>query len=172
MAGAAKFDRCGDVGVLRVADVPEPGEVLVRVHAASVNTGEVDIREGRMDSMFPATFPEGEGSELAGVVHSVGEGADCHGGHVALAVDLGVDPGRINTSTDFAEAKEHGVHANDADQLDDMFGDLEPFIDEVAAGTVEIPIRAEFPLEQVQKVHGNLESSGVGRVVLTVSDDE
>ncbi|MEV4312942.1 NADP-dependent oxidoreductase [Actinocrispum sp. NPDC049592] len=72
MAKAVRFDEYGDVNVLQVVDVevPEPGDgqVVVRVKAASINPGEAKIREGLMHSRWPATFPSGEGSDLAGVV--------------------------------------------------------------------------------------------------------
>ncbi len=54
--------------------MPGPGEVLVRVTAAGINPGESKIREGLLDSRWPATFPSGQGSDLAGVVKAVGEG--------------------------------------------------------------------------------------------------
>jgi NADPH:quinone reductase-like Zn-dependent oxidoreductase len=76
MARAVRFDQYGGIDVLQVVDVPDPvpgpGEVLVRVKATSINPGEAKIRDGALDSMFPATFPSGEGSDLAGVVESVG----------------------------------------------------------------------------------------------------
>ena len=78
MAKAVRFDKYGSVDVLYVADVEVPsaaaGEVVVRVHAAGINPGEAAIRAGYLDSMFPATFPSGEGSDLAGVVSAVGDG--------------------------------------------------------------------------------------------------
>lgn len=76
MPRAVKFDRYGDVEVLHVASVREPspsaGEVVVRVRSAGVSTGEAKIRSGAMDAMAPAHFPEGQGTELSGVVHAVG----------------------------------------------------------------------------------------------------
>lgn len=75
---AVRFDRYGDETVLQVQEVddPEPGEgeVVVRVIAAGTNPGEVGIRSGRFASMFPATFPEGQGSDLAGRIVAVGAG--------------------------------------------------------------------------------------------------
>ncbi len=75
---AVRFDHYGDRDVLYIAEVevPEPaaGEVVVEVRAAGINPGEAAIRAGALDAMFPATFPSGEGSDLAGVVSSVGEG--------------------------------------------------------------------------------------------------
>ena len=49
---------------------------MVEVRAAGINPGEASIRSGALKDVFPATFPSGEGSDLAGVVHSVGDGAD------------------------------------------------------------------------------------------------
>jgi NADPH:quinone reductase-like Zn-dependent oxidoreductase len=71
-----QFDRYGDIDVLEVRDVPRPvpgtGEVLVRVKAAGINPGENAIRLGFFHDFFPATFPSGQGSDLAGVVEEVG----------------------------------------------------------------------------------------------------
>ena len=75
---AVRFHEYGDETVLRVEEVPDPqpgeGEVVVRVVAAGVNPGEASIRSGAMREMFPAEFPEGQGSDLAGVVAAVGPG--------------------------------------------------------------------------------------------------
>src|SRR6478735_5979033 len=78
MARAVQFDSYGDVDVLEVRDVPRPvpqiGEVLIEVKAAGINISEAVIRSGAVDSLFPATFPSGEGSDLAGVVAELGSG--------------------------------------------------------------------------------------------------
>jgi NADPH:quinone reductase-like Zn-dependent oxidoreductase len=78
MPKAVRFDGYGGVDVLRVADVdrpvPGPAQVLVRVMAAGINPGEAKIRSGAAAARFPATFPSGEGSDLAGVVEETGEG--------------------------------------------------------------------------------------------------
>jgi NADPH2:quinone reductase len=75
-ARAVRFDRYGGREVLYVADIempsPGPGEVVVEVRAAGINPGEAGIRVGAMQEIFPATFPSGEGSDLAGVVTAVG----------------------------------------------------------------------------------------------------
>ena len=77
---AVRFDSYGGTDVLRVVDVPVPeptqGEVLVKVRAASINPGEAKIREGLFHARWPATFPSGEGSDLAGVVTKIGIGAE------------------------------------------------------------------------------------------------
>ena len=75
---AVQFDDYGGVEVLEVRDVPRPepgpGQVLVAVRAAGINPSEGAIRTGRVRDFFPATFPSGQGSDLAGVVEKVGPG--------------------------------------------------------------------------------------------------
>jgi NADPH:quinone reductase-like Zn-dependent oxidoreductase len=48
--------------------------VLVQVKAAGINPGEAKIREGLLHARWPATFPSGEGSDLAGIVAETGPG--------------------------------------------------------------------------------------------------
>jgi NADPH:quinone reductase-like Zn-dependent oxidoreductase len=75
---AVRFDKYGGLDVLDVREVADPvagpGEVLVTVKAAGINPGEIAIREGRLDARWPATFPSGEGTDLAGVVGALGDG--------------------------------------------------------------------------------------------------
>ena len=75
---AVRFDEYGEVDVLKVVDVPKPapgpGQVLVQVKAAGLNPGEAKIRTGLLHARWPATFPSGQGSDLAGVVAETGPG--------------------------------------------------------------------------------------------------
>ncbi len=78
MPKAVRFSEYGGVDVLQVAEVerpvPGPGEVLVAVRAAGINPGEAKIRAGLLHERWPATFPSGQGSDLAGVVAETGPG--------------------------------------------------------------------------------------------------
>jgi NADPH:quinone reductase-like Zn-dependent oxidoreductase len=80
MPRAVRFDGYGDIDALYVADVqrpvPGPGQVLVEVRAAGINPGEAAIRKGFFAQRWPATFPSGQGSDLAGVVAELGDGVD------------------------------------------------------------------------------------------------
>lgn len=80
MSRAVRFEEYGGVDVLSVVDVdppvPGPGELLVRVKAAAINPGESKIRQGLLHERFPATFPSGQGSDLAGVVEQAGDGVE------------------------------------------------------------------------------------------------
>jgi NADPH:quinone reductase-like Zn-dependent oxidoreductase len=76
---AVRFEQYGGVDVLNVVEVPTPepgpGQVLVQVRAAGINPGEAKIRDGLMHERWPATFPSGQGSDLAGVVAALGTGS-------------------------------------------------------------------------------------------------
>ena len=78
MPRAVRFDKYGGIEVLQVVEVDRPspgaGKVLVRVKAAGINPGEASIRKGLFADRWPATFPSGLGSDLAGVVEEVGPG--------------------------------------------------------------------------------------------------
>lgn len=75
---AVRLNEYGGRDVLHVVEAerpePAPGHVVVHVVAAGINPGEAAIREGRLHEQFPAQFPSGQGSDLAGVVSAVGEG--------------------------------------------------------------------------------------------------
>ena len=62
----------------RVADVPEPvvrdDDVLVEVHAASVNVLDAKIRSGEFKLILPYRFPLILGNDVAGTVLRVGPG--------------------------------------------------------------------------------------------------
>ncbi len=77
---AVRFEQYGGPEVLQVVEVPDPvpgpGELLVAVKAAGINPGEGKIRSGALHERWPATFPSGQGSDLAGVVQACADGAD------------------------------------------------------------------------------------------------
>jgi NADPH:quinone reductase-like Zn-dependent oxidoreductase len=78
MPKAVRFENYGGIDVVKVEVVPRPapgeGQVLVQIKAAGINPGEAKIREGLLDAMWPATFPSGQGSDLAGIVAETGPG--------------------------------------------------------------------------------------------------
>lgn len=78
MSKAVRFDHFGHADVLNVVEVekpsPSPGRILVRVVTAGTNPGEIAIREGKLENMYPTTFPCGEGTDFAGIVAELGDG--------------------------------------------------------------------------------------------------
>ncbi|GAA2364607.1 dehydrogenase [Catellatospora methionotrophica] len=82
---AAMYDSYGPPEVLYEGRVPTPvagpGEVLVRVHAASVNGGELAGRAGRLrlaTGLISRGFPKRTGMDFAGEVAAVGAGVSGH----------------------------------------------------------------------------------------------
>lgn len=77
MSRAALYDHTGSPDVLYIGEVadaaPGPGEVVVRVHAAGLNPFESKMRSGFIPTGPP--FPRRVGSDVAGTVEAVGEGA-------------------------------------------------------------------------------------------------
>ena len=80
MVKAVQFDSYGGIEVLEVRDVLKPvpaaGQVLVELKAAGINPGEAMIRQGFLHDRWPASFPSGQGSDLAGVVADIGADVD------------------------------------------------------------------------------------------------
>ncbi|GMA25718.1 NADPH:quinone reductase [Luteimicrobium album] len=76
---AVRLHQYGGIDVLRVEEVerpvPGPGQVLVEVRAAGIQPGEAMIRQGLRHERWPATFPSGQGSDLAGVDVALGSQA-------------------------------------------------------------------------------------------------
>lgn len=77
---AIEFEAYGGPDVLRLRDVAPPtpanGDVVVDVHAVSVNPVDWKIRSGRMAAAMPLTFPATTGRDGAGIVRAAGPGAD------------------------------------------------------------------------------------------------
>ena len=84
MSRAVVFSAFGGTDVLEVVEVPVPevgpGQVRVRVQAAGVQPFDARYRAGWFDPYVPAQFPQGLGSEFAGVVDEVGPGTEVQPG--------------------------------------------------------------------------------------------
>jgi NADPH:quinone reductase-like Zn-dependent oxidoreductase len=77
---AVAYDAYGGPEVLKLRSVPAPrpahGEVLVRVHAASMNPVDWKVRSGMLQKFFPVSFPTITGRDGAGEVIDAAAGAD------------------------------------------------------------------------------------------------
>ena len=91
---------------------------------------------------------------------------DTVGGYVELALELGVDPGRIDTIADFQAAQKYGVKTDGtaAAASAEVLGELAGLIDE---GRLEVPIARVYPLERVRDAFAELERGHTrGKIVL------
>lgn len=74
---AAQYSKYGGPEVIEITNnadkpVPKEGQVLVEVHAASINPFDWKVRSGMMKDMIPLSFPVTIGGDFAGVVVEVG----------------------------------------------------------------------------------------------------
>jgi NADPH:quinone reductase-like Zn-dependent oxidoreductase len=86
--------------------------------------------------------------------------------YVELALDLGVQPSRVDTIANFDAVEKYGVkgEGSSAAASADVLAELAQLI---AAGELEIPIAATFPLAQVQDAYRELASGHIrGKIVL------
>lgn len=77
---AVQISSYGGVEVLEInRDVAKPvagdGQVLVEVHAASLNPFDWNVRQGYVKDYMPLQFPATMGGDFAGIVAEVGKGA-------------------------------------------------------------------------------------------------
>ena len=75
---AIQIDGYGGPEVLQYRDVPNPqaasGEIVVDIHAASVNPGDIKVRKGQRPEFLKDGFPHTLGRDFSGVVSELGAG--------------------------------------------------------------------------------------------------
>ncbi len=96
---AAYIEKFGGPEVLQYGDLPDPvaapDQVLVDVHAASVNAADWKFRAGEYARHAQVKFPQIPGRDFSGVIRSVGAGvADLKAGDAVFGV---LEPGREGT---------------------------------------------------------------------------
>jgi NADPH:quinone reductase-like Zn-dependent oxidoreductase len=160
VAGAA-----GGVGVLATQLAVLAGAAVVATaskenHAFLTSIGAIPVEYGKgLADRIRTIVPDGVDAFI-----------DAHGdGNVEVAVALGVDRDRINTIADFAGRKKYGVRGDGTATV----APREALIDLarlIAAGELQLPIAATFPLDQVRAAYERLgKGHGLGKIVLEVS---
>lgn len=75
---AAQINEYGNAAAVEVVDVDRPsvkeGQVLVEVHASSLNPFDTIVREGYMKDVIPLELPVTLGGDIAGMVVGVADG--------------------------------------------------------------------------------------------------
>jgi NADPH:quinone reductase-like Zn-dependent oxidoreductase len=87
---AAYIEQFGGPEVLQYGDLPDPvagpGEVVVDVHAATVNAADWKFRGGEYARHSNVKFPQIPGRDFSGLVSAVGDGADLKVGDAVFGV--------------------------------------------------------------------------------------
>ncbi len=96
MMKAVRYDRYGGPEVLKYAnrEMPEAGagQVLIRIHAASVNPMDWKLRSGAMKDLIPLELPTGAGQDVAGEIAAIGDGVDEFKVGDAVYAMMGITP--------------------------------------------------------------------------------
>lgn len=109
-----EIEGTGGPEVLRMAERPDPrpgaGEVVVDIHAASINAADWKVRRG--SAILDPEFPHVPGRDFSGVVSSVGDGTDLAVGDEVFGVcPLGTEGAyaeRILTRAEYVTARPEG----------------------------------------------------------------
>ncbi len=100
------------------------------------------------------------GQSIAALIDTVGQG------YVALGIELGVAPERINTVVDYEAAARYGAKTDGSGAAANPEV-VQELVQLILAGELELPIARTFPLEQVRDAYSLLEGSHPpGKIVL------
>ena len=152
----------GGVGTIAVQLAKNAGAAVIGL--ASEPHHEWLSRHG----VIPVTYGEGVADRIRS---AAGTAVDAFldtygGGYVELALELGVQPERIDTIADFEAGAKYGVKTdgNAAGASAEVIGELASMVDR---GLLEIPIANVYPLDKVQDAYRELEQGHtLGKIVL------
>lgn len=162
---AVVYDNYGDADVLHVADSPVPqrlpGQVMIAVHASSVNPIDYRLRRGEMKGILIGGFPRIPGYDVAGViVDSGGDGRFSIGDRVMAFLD----------STYGGACAEFAVCAVDAAAKIPESMSMEEAAAVPLAGTTALQsLRDHGKIQPGQRVLINGASGGVGAFAVQIA---
>ncbi len=108
---AAFIRHYGNNDAIEISDQPLPAvgqrDVLIKIHAASVNPVDYKIRDGGLKAILPLKFPLILGCDCAGVIEKIG--AEVRTFKPGDAVYVRLEKDRIGAYADYAVANENSV---------------------------------------------------------------
>ena len=120
--------------------------------------------------VIPVSYGDGVADRIRQAASQVDAFIDTVGGdYVRLAVeDLGVVPSRVDTIANFEAVEKYGIKA-EGSAAGSSAAVLAELAGLIAAGELEVPITATFPLAEVQDAYRRLEQGHLlGKIVLLV----
>jgi len=117
--------------------------------------------------VVPVAYGDGMADRIRRAASKVDAFVDAFGaGYVQLALELGVEPSRIDTIVNFEAVPRYGVKAEGSAEAASA-SVLAELVGLIASGELEVPIAATFPLDRVQDAYRRLDEGHVlGKIVL------
>jgi NADPH:quinone reductase-like Zn-dependent oxidoreductase len=117
--------------------------------------------------VIPVAYGDGVADRIRQAASKVDAFIDTFGAdYVQLALELGVEPSRIDTIANFEAVTRYGVKA-EGNAVGASASVLAELAGLIAAGELELPITATFPLDRVQDAYRRLEEGHIlGKIVL------
>ena len=165
---AAQINGYGDPSVVQINEVDTPtpgaGQVLVEVHAASLNPFDTSMRAGYMKDAIPLEFPSTLGGDIAGVVTELGEGVDTFAVGDKVYGQANVVAGNSGAFAEYAATKA-GQIAKAPENLDYQQAAAVPLVGVSALQALTTHIN----LQPGQKlfIHGG--AGGIGTVAIQIA---
>ena len=156
VAGAA-----GGVGSIAVQLARRAGATVIGL------ASEANHEWLRSHGVIPVTYGDGVEDRIRQAAGTVDAFIDTVGGdYVQIALDLGVKPSRIDTIANFEAVEKFGVKG-DGNAVGASAQVLAELAGLIAAGELEVPIAAAYPLDQVQDAYRRLAQGHLlGKIVL------
>ena len=147
-------------------------QLLVRAGVTVIGTAaSVDHPALAGAAIHPVVYGDGVADRIrAAAPYGVQAYFDTHGqGQADVAISLGVDPRRVDSIIDFEAGERLGIKNVGMYQLSDIRAVVLEVARIVAAGEIVIPVKASFPLDDVQDAYRAITiAPGVGKVVLAM----
>ncbi len=151
----------GGVGVLAVQLAKRAGAEVIGI------AGPANHSWLAAHGITPVAYGDGLADRLRAAAGRIDAFIDTNGsGYVELAVELGVDPDRVDTVIDFDGAQKYGakIEGSAAASSIEVVAELAGL---VADGRLELPIAATFPLDEVRAAFERLDQGHThGKIVL------
>ncbi len=156
VAGAA-----GGVGSLAIQLARRAGATVIGL-ASEANFGWLAGH-----GVIPVAYGDGVADRIRQAAGKVDAFIDTFGAdYVQLALELGVEPSRVDTIANFEAVARYGVKA-EGNAVGASASVLAELAGLIAAGELEVPIAATFPLDRVQDAYRRLaEGHVLGKIVL------
>ena len=165
---AAQISEYGDPSVVKVVEVDKPspkeGQVLVEIHASSLNPFDTTVRSGKVKDSIPLQLPVTLGGDIAGVVVELGKAVSGLGVGDKVYGQAAVVAGNSGAFAEYAVTKA-GQIAKAPNNLDFKEAASLPLVGVSALQALTEHIK----LESGQKIFIHGGAGGIGTIAIQIA---